>query len=66
MIDHYSERVVNHTNRWKALPAGGLNLAASEKQALVSFLHLLTDGHLIQDARLSDPFEHGEPFPPAE
>jgi cytochrome c peroxidase len=37
-------------------PAIRMNLTETQKEALVAFLHTLTDDHLINDAKYSNPF----------
>ncbi len=63
VIEHYDSEVKPHdfldekfiaTN--SKMPAR-LDLSDYEKEALVAFLHTLTDEQILQDIRLSDPFE---------
>lgn len=66
VVNHYSDHVVQHPNLHFRLttvddgPPGGppmqLNLTQVEKEALVAFLHTLTDESILTDAKFSDPF----------
>jgi len=67
VVDHYSDSVQNHPNlnfRLKTLDDGEegeaevlrLKLSEEEKEALVAFLHTLTDEKVITDEKYSDPF----------
>lgn len=61
VIDHYSEGVKLHPNLSPPLlgldgKPDNLHLTDEEKEALISFLHTLTDSSFIQDERFSDPF----------
>ncbi len=63
VIDHYNEGVKNHPNLdWNLQSENGglgpirMNLSTSEKQALVAFLHTLTDDSFLQDPRYATPF----------
>ena len=63
VVEHYNSGVQSHPNldnKFKN-PDGSpkrLNLTSIEKQALVAFLHTLTDKSLAEDVRFSDPFSH--------
>ncbi len=63
VIEHYNSGVQNHPNLSPPLLGAGrqgqprrLNLSQSEKDALLAFLHTLTDEEMIQDVKFSDPF----------
>ena len=66
VIDHYSDDVQQHPNLHFRLsivddgPPGGiptkLGLTPEEKEALVAFLHTLTDESITTDEKYSDPF----------
>ena len=61
VIDHYSEGMQDNPNLDPRLrTAQGdpkvMNISASEKQAIIAFLHTLTDRQMISDVRFSDPF----------
>lgn len=67
VVDHYSDRVKQHRNLHFRLstiddgPLGSppmrLNLNESEKEALIAFLHTLTDEVILEDEKFSDPFK---------
>ncbi|MEL6649574.1 MAG: cytochrome c peroxidase, partial [Bacteroidota bacterium] len=63
VIEHYSSGVKAHPNLDPLLrdPENDtplhLNLDATEKQALLAFLHTLTDSAFIRDVRWSNPFD---------
>ncbi len=61
VIEHYSSGVKSHENLHPELKNGGvahnLNLNQEEKDALVAFLHTLTDTKSIAHEKLSDPFK---------
>lgn len=67
VVDHYSDNVQQHPNLHFRLstvddgPPGGtpmkLNLSQNEKEALVAFLHTLTDESITRDEKYSDPFK---------
>lgn len=64
VVEHYNSGVQAHPNLDDRLTVesvvGGtpvqMNLSAYEKQALVAFLHTLTDEQLVNDLRFADPF----------
>ncbi|MEO1436804.1 MAG: cytochrome c peroxidase [Bacteroidota bacterium] len=61
VIDHYDRGVQNHPNLSNQLRVNGnqvrrLNLNPQERQALIDFLHTLTDQEFINDEKWSDPF----------
>ena len=66
VVEHYNSGVQPHPFLDERVTVentdGGtpyqLNLSESEKQALVDFLHTLTDEQLIADPRFSNPFTH--------
>ena len=65
VVDFYSTGVVDNPNLSPPLrtPGGGvlrLNFTTSQKVALVAFLRTLTDTKLVNDAKLSDPFNYGD------
>lgn len=62
VVEHYNSGVQPHPYLdWRMKDANGepkrLNLSETEKQALVAFLHTLTDEAFITDVKWSDPFE---------
>ena len=62
VVEHYNSGVQPHPYLdWRMKDANGepkkLNLSETEKQALVAFLHTLTDEAFITDPKWSDPFE---------
>lgn len=68
VVNHYSEGVQPHKNlnfRLSTIddddhiggPAMKLNLNQEEKEALVAFLHTLTDEKILTDEKYSDPFK---------
>ncbi len=68
VVDHYSDNVQHHANlnfRLGTLDDGAagemevlrLKLTQTEKEALVAFLHTLTDEELLVDEKYSDPFK---------
>ncbi len=62
VVDHYNEKVEAHPNLDINLKVGfsgapkKLNLTAEEKEALIAFLHTLTDRSILTDEKFSDPF----------
>lgn len=60
VIEHYSSGIRDHENLSPELRNGNdpvrFNFSDSDKQALLEFLHTLTDHAFIQDERFSDPF----------
>ncbi len=61
VIDHYDHGVKSHQALDEKLkgPSGlpqRLHLSPSEKTDLIAFLHTLTDHHLVEDERFSNPF----------
>jgi cytochrome c peroxidase len=67
VVNHYNSGVQQHPNLHFRLttvddgPLGGppmqMNLTQEEKEALVAFLHTLTDESLVNDEKFSDPFK---------
>ncbi len=61
VVEHYSTGVKNHPNLSHDLKNGlnprHLNLSQSDKDALVAFLHTLTDNKLNTDDKFSNPFK---------
>lgn len=62
VVEHYSTGVKNHPNLHGDLKVGPnqakhLNLSQQEKNALVAFLHTLTDQETLAHERFSDPFK---------
>ncbi len=61
VVEHYSSGVQNHPNLHANLKDGdnarNLNLTQNQKDALVAFLHTLTDTESIADVKYSDPFK---------
>ncbi len=63
VVEHYDGKIQLHEDLDdKFLDDRGepirLNLSDLEKQALVAFLHTLTDEHITSDVRYSDPFNN--------
>ncbi|WP_231743016.1 cytochrome-c peroxidase [Winogradskyella endarachnes] len=60
VIEHYNSGVQNNPNLDNRLRQGNnvrrLNLSDADKQALVDFLHTLTDEEFITDEKYADPF----------
>ncbi len=68
VIDHYSEGVVQ--NEWTNffIPGTGFGFDDEEKEALIAFLHTLTDETFFTNPKWSDPFEFSlveDPIPAA-
>jgi cytochrome c peroxidase len=65
VVEFYNSGVVFNVNLSPPLRAPGgnsalrLNLTTAQKSALVAFLNTLTDTNLVNDAKLSDPFNYG-------
>ncbi len=61
VIEHYSSGVKNHDNLHANLKDGNgprnLNLTQNQKDALLAFLHTLTDTESIAHVKYSDPFK---------
>jgi cytochrome c peroxidase len=67
VIDHYSDKVADHPNLNFRLKDSDdpspnsnvlrLNLTQEEKEALIAFLHTLTDESVLTDEKYSDPFK---------
>jgi len=64
VVEHYNSGIKTHPNLHENLrdiknptQPKRLNLTYQEKQALVAFLHTLTDPVFISDRRFSDPFK---------
>jgi cytochrome c peroxidase len=61
VVEHYSNGVQSHPNLHENLKIAGspknLDLSSDDKQALIAFLHTLTDQQVQVDARFSDPFK---------
>lgn len=61
VVEHYSSGIQAHPNLSSDLKNGGqprqMNFSAEEKQALVDFLHTLTDPDLLAAEKYSDPFK---------
>ncbi|MEO1412874.1 MAG: cytochrome c peroxidase [Bacteroidota bacterium] len=68
VVNHYSDGVADHPNlhfRLETLDDGQageaevlrLDLSQAEKEALVAFLHTLTDEEVLVDEKYSDPFK---------
>lgn len=61
VLDHYSDGVQPHPNLGVPLgPAGSngpqVDLSDAEKDAIIAFLHTLTDTEMVTDPKFSDPF----------
>ncbi|HFA50201.1 MAG TPA: c-type cytochrome [Bacteroidetes bacterium] len=61
VVEHYNSGVKNHPNLHEELKAGNeakhLNLTQGQKDALVAFLHTLTDTESLAQVKYSDPFK---------
>ena len=62
VVDHYSSGLADHPNLHEKLRRSdgsprNLNFNAEEKQALVAFLHTLTDKESVMHEKYSDPFK---------
>ena len=75
VVAFYNSQIVDHPNLAPPLRTGGpprpgqppqpsgpirLNLNQAERNALVAFLHTLTDPNLAADPKYSDPFDYGD------
>lgn len=61
VVDHYSDNIVAHQNLSDELKnedgtAKKMNFSIEEKEALVAYLHTLTDETIAADQRFSNPF----------
>jgi len=61
VVEHYNSGVNDHPNlSWQLSDENKnpirLNLSTDDKEALVAFLHTLTDRALLEDPKLSNPF----------
>jgi cytochrome c peroxidase len=61
VIEHYNSGIVNHSQLDKNLKGENgaplrMNLNIVEKQALIAFLHTLTDDSMMSDVKWSNPF----------
>ena len=61
VIEHYSSGIVTvqevtNVTSDVSLPVGGFNFSDTEKEALLQFLHTMTDESFLQDERFSSPF----------
>ncbi len=62
VIDHYSTGIKNHPNLAASLKDDDgkprkFNFSPSDKQALIAFLETLSDDHMMNDPKFSDPFQ---------
>jgi cytochrome c peroxidase len=62
VVEHYSSGIQPHVNLHNELKKAdgtpkNLQLTVAEKQALVAFLHTLSDHKMATDARFADPFK---------
>ena len=61
VIDHYSSGIQGHRNLTEFLKTSNgpirLNLSQSDKDAMVAFLHTLTDRNILTSEKHSDPFK---------
>lgn len=75
VVEFYNSQIVDHPNLAPQLrdgrpprpgqppqPTGPirLNLSPAERNALVAYLHTLTDPNLATDPKFSDPFDYGD------
>ncbi|MEM9659904.1 MAG: cytochrome c peroxidase, partial [Planctomycetota bacterium] len=59
VIDFYADQVADHPHLSDRLPSGGLGLRLHVRDALVAFLHSLTDDSFLKSPLFSDPFTEG-------
>ena len=62
VIEHYNSGIQDHPTLAPSLRDDNgnpirLNLSEEDKAALVAFLHTLTDYSMLEDEKLSDPFQ---------
>jgi cytochrome c peroxidase len=62
VVEFYASGIQAHPNLHSSLRSNNgdpkrLNISSDDKQALVAFLHTLTDDHMLSDTRFSDPFK---------
>lgn len=61
VVEHYNSGIEDHPNLHEFLKEGdaaiNMNLADTEKEALIAFLNTLTDDSIVEDVRWSDPFK---------
>jgi cytochrome c peroxidase len=61
VLGHYSEGIANHPNLDKRLKKDGqpmrLQIPQHDKEAIIAFLHTLTDYEMINDPKFSNPFK---------
>ena len=57
VIEHYSSGIKGHQNLDSALPVGGFNFTAQEKEDLKAFLGTLSDTEFTQKEIYSSPFK---------
>jgi len=62
VIDHYSSEIQNHPNLISPLvnsngEVGQFDFTQAEKDALVAFLHTLTDNQMLTDEKFNNPFK---------
>ncbi len=61
VLDFYSTGIQNHAFLHADLQTGGqpkrMNFSATDKTDLIAFLNTLTDDHLLDDKKFSDPFK---------
>ncbi|MBO6516405.1 MAG: c-type cytochrome [Bacteroidia bacterium] len=59
VLNHYSSGLKQNANldwRLRQFDPTGMNISPDEKEALIAFLHTLTDYDLLSDPKYSDPF----------
>ncbi|MGB1216602.1 MAG: aryl-sulfate sulfotransferase, partial [Saprospiraceae bacterium] len=61
VLDHYSTGIKSHQSLVSPMVdstgvAGNFNFTQQEKDALIAFLHTLTDNEMLTDEKYSDPF----------
>ncbi len=62
VMEHYSSGIQNHPNLISPLvnangEVGQFNFTTAEKEALIAFMHTLTDNEMLTDEKYSNPFE---------
>jgi len=61
VLNHYSEGIANHPNLDRRLKKDGqpmrLQIPQHDKEAIIAFLHTLTDYEMINDPKFSNPFK---------
>lgn len=56
VLEHYATGIKSSETLDPLIPSGGLNLAKDEKEAILAFLHTLTDNTYLTNPALGTPF----------